>query len=116
MSDPIPLTDAQNRFFETFGYLGFPGLMADRIDEIIDEFEALWESRGGGHHGRPHEGTARSCIAQFIDHRGPGDPFCDEEPGHLPQVHCVCHGQDVGIHDVFRQAFHQASLLSCGFR
>jgi hypothetical protein len=69
MIDPIPLTDAQIRFFETFGYLGVPGLMADRIGEIIDEFEALWESRGGGHHGRPHEGTARSCIAQFIDHR-----------------------------------------------
>jgi phytanoyl-CoA dioxygenase PhyH len=69
MPDIIPLTDPQVRFFETFGYLGLPGLLADRIDEIIDEFEALWESRGGGHNGRPHDGTARSCIAQFIDHR-----------------------------------------------
>ena len=69
MADLIPLTDAQMKFFETFGYLGLPGLMADRVDEIIAEFEALWESRGGGHHNRPHEGTARSCIAQFIDHR-----------------------------------------------
>ena len=33
------LTDQQISFFETFGYLGFPGLMADRIDEIIREFE-----------------------------------------------------------------------------
>jgi hypothetical protein len=69
MPDIVPLTDAQLRFFETFGYLGMPGLLADRIDEIIREFEALWESRGGGHNGRPHDGTARSCIAQFIDHR-----------------------------------------------
>lgn len=61
------LTDQQISFFETFGYLGFPGLMADRIDEIIREFEAVWESHGGGHNGRPHEGNARSCIAQFID-------------------------------------------------
>jgi hypothetical protein len=69
MPEIIPLTDEQVRFFETFGYLGFPGLLADRIDEIIDEFETLWESRGGGHNGHPHDGTARSCIAQFIDHR-----------------------------------------------
>jgi hypothetical protein len=49
--------------------LGFPGLMADRIEEIIEEFEALWGSHGGGHNGKPHEGTARSCIAQFVDLR-----------------------------------------------
>lgn len=64
---PIRLTDQQLAFFDTFGYLSFPGLMADRIDEIIHDFEALWASRGGGHHGRPHDGKARSCIAQFID-------------------------------------------------
>ena len=65
----IALTEPQKQFFETFGYLGFPGLMADRVEEIIHEFEALWESRGGGHYGRPHDGTARSCIAAFIDQR-----------------------------------------------
>lgn len=61
------LTEQQKSFFETFGYIGFPGLMADRIDSIIDAFEALWASRGGGHNGKPHEGVARSCIAPFID-------------------------------------------------
>lgn len=65
--DTVPLTEEQLRFFDTFGYLGFPGLMADRIGQIIDDFEALWESRGGGHAGKPHEGVARSCIAPFID-------------------------------------------------
>lgn len=63
------LSDAQVTFFETFGYLGFPGLLSDRIDEITSEFEALWDSRGGGHNGRPHEGAARSCIVPFIDQR-----------------------------------------------
>ncbi len=63
------LTDAQIAFFETFGYLGFPGLMADRIDEIISEFEAVWTDRGGGHNGKPHDGKARSCIVPFIDQR-----------------------------------------------
>lgn len=61
------LTEQQIRFFDTFGYLGFPGLMADRIDEIVTEFEAVWDRRGGGHNSRPHEGKARSCIVPFID-------------------------------------------------
>jgi hypothetical protein len=61
------LTEQQIRFFETFGYLLFPGLMADRMDPIHREFEVVWAARGGGHHGTPHDGRARSCIAQFID-------------------------------------------------
>ncbi len=63
------LTEQQLQFFHTFGYLSFPGLMADCVDEIINEFEALWASRGGGHNDKPHDGKARSCIAQFIDQR-----------------------------------------------
>lgn len=68
MSRPI-LTEQQIAFFETFGYLGFPGLVADRIEDITREFEAVWSERGGGHYGKPHEGTARSCIVPFIDQR-----------------------------------------------
>ncbi|MSS72206.1 MAG: hypothetical protein EXS64_12055 [Candidatus Latescibacteria bacterium] len=64
---PTRLTDQQLAFFDTFGYLSFPGLMADRIDEILHDFEALWDSRGGGHNGRPHDAKARSCLVQFID-------------------------------------------------
>lgn len=66
---PVLLTEQQLAFFRTFGYLGFPGLVADRIDEIIEEFEATWASRGGGHYGKPHDGKARSCIVPFIDQR-----------------------------------------------
>jgi hypothetical protein len=61
------LTDAEIGFFETFGYLGFPGLLADRIEEVQTVFEEIWASRGGGHFGKAHEGTARSCIVPFID-------------------------------------------------
>jgi hypothetical protein len=61
------LSEQQTRFFDLFGYLSFPGLMADRIEEITREFEALWASRGGGHHGQPHDYMRRSCIPQFID-------------------------------------------------
>ena len=42
------LTEQQVTFFETFGYLGFPGLMADPYEEIVREFEAVWAGRGGG--------------------------------------------------------------------
>ena len=61
------LTEQQIGFFEVFGYLSFPGLVADRIDEIVREFESVWSERGGGHYGKPHEGKARSCIVPFID-------------------------------------------------
>jgi hypothetical protein len=61
------LTKAQLRFLDTFGYLHFPGLLHDCIDRIQMEFEAVWQRRGGGHNGAPHEGTARSCIVPFID-------------------------------------------------
>ena len=60
------LTDQQVSFFHTFGYLSFPSLMANCIDEIESAFEALWEENGGGHNGQPHDGRARSCIAQFV--------------------------------------------------
>ena len=69
MSENYKLTDQQINFFNTFGYLGFPGLLADTIDEIIHEFEQVWVDRGGGHNGQPHDGKARSCIVPFIDQR-----------------------------------------------
>lgn len=61
------LSPEQIAFFETFGYLAFPGLLADRIDRITADFEAVWAERGGGHAGKPHDGSARSCIVPFID-------------------------------------------------
>jgi hypothetical protein len=63
----LKLTDQQLAYFKTFGFLAFPGLMQDRIDEIIREFEAIFAARGGGHAGKPHEGKQRSCIVPFPD-------------------------------------------------
>jgi hypothetical protein len=57
------LTDQQVSFFETFGYLGFPGLMADRVAEIIREFEAVWAAQGGGHNGRRAPASRSSSIS-----------------------------------------------------
>ena len=61
------LTEQQKNFFDTFGYLGFPGLLADRADSIIADFEAVWTDSGGGHAGRQHDGKARSCMVPFLD-------------------------------------------------
>ncbi|MCX5662161.1 MAG: phytanoyl-CoA dioxygenase family protein [Planctomycetota bacterium] len=61
------LTAAQRRFFDTFGYLAFPGLFADRVETIIEQFEGVFTAKGGGHYGKPHDGKARSCIVPFVD-------------------------------------------------
>ena len=44
----MKLSTQQRTFFETFGYLGFPGHFADEADAITAEFERLWVEHGGG--------------------------------------------------------------------
>ncbi len=65
-NNPV-VTDQQIQFFQTFGYLAFPGLIADCIDEIIEAFEEVWAQRGRSHNGVPHDGSKRSCIVPFPD-------------------------------------------------
>ena len=66
MTDPR-LTRQQTNFFNTFGYLHFPGLLADCVDRISEEFEKVWAAHGGGHHGKLHDAEQRSCIVPFPD-------------------------------------------------
>ncbi len=61
------LNEQQLKFFETFGFLAFPGLFATEVDTIIGAFEQVWVERGGGHNGKPHDGKQRSTIVPFID-------------------------------------------------
>jgi hypothetical protein len=61
------LSAQQRSYFQTFGFLAFPGLFADKIDEITQTFEDIWQQHGGGHGGKAHEGKARSALVQFID-------------------------------------------------
>jgi hypothetical protein len=56
------LTDHQKAFFETFGYLVFPGLMSDCIDEITRAFLEVFERRG-----LTHGGQERTSMIPFID-------------------------------------------------
>ena len=56
------LDQNQLDFFDTFGYLAFPGLFNDCIDKIIEEFEDIWVKSG-----RTHDGINRSALIQFPD-------------------------------------------------
>ena len=62
-----PVTDQQVQFFETFGFVLFPGLLSDCIGEVIEAFEEVWRQLGRGHNGLPHDGSKRSCIVPFPD-------------------------------------------------
>jgi len=64
----MQLSDQQHAFFGTFGFLAFPGLFVDEITAITQAFEEVWQRHGGGHAGKAHDGTARSALAQFIEH------------------------------------------------
>jgi hypothetical protein len=63
----LVLSEQQQRFFDVFGFLKLPGLIADIADEVIEDFETIWAEHGGGHHGNEHDGRARACILPFID-------------------------------------------------
>ena len=63
----MELTDRQLRFFETFGFLKFPGLFAEEIDQITNAFEQVWAEHGGGPGDGGHDHEQRSAILPFID-------------------------------------------------
>ena len=63
----MKLISQQRTFFDTFGYLGFPGLFAAEAEAITAEFERLWAEHGGGHHGQAHDYQQRSALVPFID-------------------------------------------------
>jgi ectoine hydroxylase-related dioxygenase (phytanoyl-CoA dioxygenase family) len=78
------VTEQQLASFRTFGFLAFPGLLADRIERITQEFEAIWAANGGGHNGQAHDGTARSCSVQFIDQNAYLSTLLDD-----PRIHGI---------------------------
>jgi hypothetical protein len=80
----LKLTDQQLAQFKTFGFLAFPGLLKDRIDDIIREFEAVFIKHGGGHDGKPHDGKRRSCIVPFIDQSAYLSTLLDD-----PRIHGI---------------------------
>ena len=63
----MTLSDQQLAFFETFGYLTFPGAFADEAERITEEFERVWAAHGGGHNRQAHDHERRSALVPFID-------------------------------------------------
>ena len=61
------LSEQQLAYFDTFGFLGFPGLFVDEIDAVTAGFEQIWAEHGGGHDGRLHDHQKRSALLPFID-------------------------------------------------
>jgi hypothetical protein len=61
----MKLTDAQVRFFKTFGYLALPGLFsAEEAGWITREFETAIQAVGGGDR---HDGSARTMFGGPIE-------------------------------------------------
>ncbi len=61
------LSEQQIRFYETFGFLGFPGLFSAEIKAITEAFEKIWAGHGGGHQGKAHDHEQRSALMPFLD-------------------------------------------------
>ena len=60
----MQLTKEQLSFFETFGFIKFPQLLADSLDWILEEFTQTFPNQDKV---TPHNGTQRTCIVPFID-------------------------------------------------
>ena len=62
----MQLSEQQFRFFDTFGYLAFPGLFTQKeVSWIIEEFEMVLKTHGNG---KKHDGSKRTIIVPTIDH------------------------------------------------
>ena len=48
-------TKEQLAFFDTFGFIRFTGAFRDDADRIIEAFEGVWTSHGGGHNEEAHD-------------------------------------------------------------
>jgi ectoine hydroxylase-related dioxygenase (phytanoyl-CoA dioxygenase family) len=65
----------RSEFFETFGFLKLPGLLADDIGWVSDEFDAVWSRRADIRHDGSHRTiypdaflNASPVLAQLIEH------------------------------------------------
>ena len=58
----MQLTEQQLRYFETFGYLKFPGLFADEINLINDAFEQIYVDIVAKDSSKAHDDKRRSQL------------------------------------------------------
>jgi hypothetical protein len=66
----VKLTKEQHDYFNTFGFLKFPGLFKDNIASITEEFELTFPTFRQDHKEyKEHDGKKRSVVPYFIDWR-----------------------------------------------
>ena len=70
----MQLTTEQQNFFETFGFLQFPGLLRDQIESITQEFCGVFDDNG-----IEHDASKRTCLVPFIDRREKLCALLDDE-------------------------------------
>jgi ectoine hydroxylase-related dioxygenase (phytanoyl-CoA dioxygenase family) len=65
----------RSKFFDTFGFLKLPGLLADEIGWISGEFDAIWSRRADISHDGTHRTiypdaflNASPVLAQLVEH------------------------------------------------
>ena len=73
---PQLLTDQQRTFFETFGYLALPGLLAEDIGWVQHEFEAVWAARDD----LLHDGSKRTMFPGLFVAQSPRLSTLVEDP------------------------------------
>lgn len=76
------LSTQQTDFFDTFGFIKFPGLLKADIGWITEEFERVFPMvRPGG----VHDGSRRTMVVPFIDQREKLAALIDH-----PAIHGIC--------------------------
>lgn len=60
----MPLSHPQRAFFQTFGFLHLPGLLAEDIDWILREFESCVKRYSGPHHDGKRKTALGHVMAQ----------------------------------------------------
>lgn len=63
----MALSQAQLKFFHTFGFLKLPGLFANEFLEIEKSFHEVWHMQDRSHASQTHDGTKTSVLVPFID-------------------------------------------------
>jgi len=58
----MKLTEHQLRFYATFGFLKFPGLLNDKIGDVTDAFERVWIESG-----LTHDFNRTSALVPFAE-------------------------------------------------
>ena len=78
----VELSEQRRRFFETFGYLTFPGLFHSEAGAITDAFRQVWAANGGMLDGKSDDLERQTVVMPFIDQHAYLSALIDD-----PRIH-----------------------------